>query len=559
MRASHLSRITRILACASLLAAGQAGAAVFTVGADGICTHASIQAAIAAAAANGPGEDEVRVTVGTWTQQSLQVTDQSLLLSGGWSSCAADATQGNRTTLVGGPQVGSPGTNAVLLISATDNNQQTVTLRGFVIRDGHGGPDGNGAGIDAGGAVRLVLQETEVFANQASGNGGGIAMQGPQTGFGGILELHAGVRVGDNQAGGYGGGIYLDRATLRMRADRTEIGNNVASWGGGIAALRSSIGIGNAGEPEMQDDASGALITSNGALVGGGVYLDQRSLFDAHELRLSSNLASRMGGGVYATGNAQVQFARDYPNAMAVRCQGNACSRIQGNQAGNGCPGTSGEGGGLYLDNASAYLSQVEILDNCAWGSPALISWGTRLNMEGVVVARNRLSWRDGINYTGRQAITFASRNGNPLATANLAFATFADNVEVKGDGSTVPASATSVISNSGGWQFTVQGVASADLLVLSEGANAYGNCNKLAVPRSDFFDAANGDYRPQPQGSLVDACAQEQVSYEYRDPRLVARCTDHSRPDQGGKCDIGAYETPYVAPADRIFANDFE
>lgn len=137
----------------------------------------------------------------------------------------------------------------MLRVSSAGANVQNVTVQGFDLRDGNGGPDG--AGIDATGTMRLVLQDTDVFDNQAGSNGGGISMKGPATGFGGILELHAGVRLRNNQAGNYGGGIYLEKATLRMRADRTETNGNSALYGGG-AALNSSVGIGNAGEPEIQ-------------------------------------------------------------------------------------------------------------------------------------------------------------------------------------------------------------------------------------------------------------------------------------------------------------------
>ncbi len=81
----------------------------------------------------------------------------------------------------------------------------------------------------------------------------------------------------------------------------------------------------------------------------------------------------------------------------------------------------------------------------------------------------------------------------------------------------------------------------------------------RLLVPSRRFLDAANRDYRPNPQGSLVDKCAAADVTYESRDPTLVPRCIDHPRPDQGGNCDIGVYELSSPAPADRIFANGFD
>lgn len=555
---------SRLVVCCGLsLAATQAGAAVFTVGGYPGCTHSTIQAAIDAAAANGAAEDEIRITVGGQPNQRLKVSGQSLLLSGGWSGCGDGATQDGRSTLIGYAVVNTNpfGSNTVLQISAPVGAVQTVTLRNLDIRDGNGSLVGKGGGIDAEGAVRVVLQDVGVFSNKSpAGNGGGIAMHGPASGFGGILELHADTRIHGNQASGKGGGVFLERATLRMRANRTGIDGNDAAQGGGIAATAgSSVYIGSVGEPEIELDASGAAIVGNAADIGGGVHLDGNALFEAYELRLSYNHASANGGGLYATGGAQVSIGRDYPSAFAVQCQGDGCSRIQGNQAGNGCPGTGGDGGGLYLDGARAFLSQVEILDNCAWGSPALEIWRSSLNMEGVLVARNRLRWRDGNNNTARQAVTFASRVGDPQTTASLAFATFADNVEAKPDGSTIPADAVSQIRNDDQWRFTVQAMASADPFPVSGVLETYGKCNRLFVPASDFLDAANGDYRPNPQGHLVDTCAAADLTYESRDPRLVTRCIDHPRPDLRGSCDIGAYELPPTVLSDRIFADGFD
>lgn len=550
-----------LCACASvLLFAAGAQAAVFTVGPAGSgCSHASLQLAINAASANGPGEDEIRVVSGSYTNQQLSITGQSLVVSGGWSNCSANSTVTGTTTLIAGSQAGFSGTNAVIRAQTADGNYQTLTLQRLVLRDGAGGPDGSGGGIDAAGAIRIVLQSVEVMENHVTANGGGISLQAPTSGFGGILELHAGTKVHHNSAGNYGGGIFLDRATARIRADRTEIADNVALSGGGITALGGSVSIGNTGEPEIQTDATGSRIVRNRAQQGGGVYLDRSALFSANELQLSFNLASKYGGGLYAIGNAQVQIQRDYLNAFVVQCQGAACSRLEGNQAGNGCPGSDGYGGAMYLDGARAYLSQVEIVDNCAYGDPAIESWGPLLRMEGVLVAGNRLRWREGANYTGRQAVGFASRVGGADSTSRVAFTTFGRNLEVKPDGATLPANATSGISTGGQWTHALFAVASSDPMPIAGSMNNYGACNRLASI-ADFANADGGDFRPAPNGALVDACTAEEASPEYRDALLTTRCLDHQRPNQGGTCDIGAYElAPMAVPADRIFASGFE
>jgi predicted outer membrane repeat protein len=404
--------------------------------------------------------------------------------------------------------------------------------------------------------LRVVLQEVRVVANRARVDGGGIAVQGPINGFGGILELQAGSEVSGNSAGGDGGGIALDFATLRMRADRTAIDANSAARGGGIAGFHASASVGNVGEPERQTDASGARIAHNSAQTGGGVYLGGSSLFDGTELALSYNTAYGNGGGFYAEGNSQFQMGRDYPNVFAVQCApGAACGRIEGNRAGNGCPGTAGFGGGGYADGASVYLHQVEIVNNCAYGSPGLQSWGPRLDLEGVLFAGNRLRGRSIISYDGLQTLTYATRVGAPTGISHLSYVTFAQNLLLKDDGTTQAANAASLVSS--GWNYTINAVASAD--PVPGFLNNYGVCNRSGVSLADFVDAAGGDYRPSPSGALVDACSTEQAPHEYRDPHLLARCQDDPNRNQGGTCDVGAYEAVPSAPADRLFADDFE
>ena len=78
----------------SWLLAAPAAAAVFRVG-DTIsdtCDYASIQEAIDAGVANGPGADTIVVAnTGTYAGVALVVTDQSLAIDGGYDSCAHQA------------------------------------------------------------------------------------------------------------------------------------------------------------------------------------------------------------------------------------------------------------------------------------------------------------------------------------------------------------------------------------------------------------------------------------------------------------------------------------
>ena len=81
----------RGLLAAFVLVSGPVAAEVFTVGPGAGCSHVRIQDALDAAAANGPDEDEIRLVVAEHTLQRLRIEQQSVIVSGGWSSCAASS------------------------------------------------------------------------------------------------------------------------------------------------------------------------------------------------------------------------------------------------------------------------------------------------------------------------------------------------------------------------------------------------------------------------------------------------------------------------------------
>ena len=72
---------TRYALALGLLAAADSGAAVFTVGSDGDCTHANILAAVIAASNNGAGLDEIRLATNqTYSNVIAPITSHSVHL-----------------------------------------------------------------------------------------------------------------------------------------------------------------------------------------------------------------------------------------------------------------------------------------------------------------------------------------------------------------------------------------------------------------------------------------------------------------------------------------------
>jgi hypothetical protein len=527
-----------------LLAAGPAGAATFTVGSDPWCSNPTLASAINQATVTSGGPHEIRINAGEFGGQALVVQDIGLRLIGGYQNCGTGAPRIGRSVLVG------TGSEAVLRVRNGTAQIHAVELTGLELRNGGGGADGYGGGIDATGAFLLRLTDVIVAHNGATLGGGGIHAQGPVSGFGGIVELLQGTRVNHNtvprSGETRGGGIHLERATLRVRSDDVEISGNQAGLGGGIAA-RSNSGVffGNFGLPEVSDNALGARLSHNQARVGGGAWLSGSGvLFDARELAIDHNVADDRGGGIYADAGAQVQLQRDYPNAFRAQCAGDAsCSRMVGNRAGNGCPGTTGQGGALYLLRANAFIAQTVFRDNCAYGAPVATSFGPLFVMEGVELSGNLLRFRDTIEYTGDRTITFGSRLGDPDWQPRISHLTAWGNRSIDAAGNAVP----STVIDSPRAAVAVTVAASAFDAGASPSVLASGPCNRSGLAAEAYVDVAAGDFRPAALGGLVDACAVGTVATDYRDPRLTPRCIDIETPDVGGTCDIGAHEAPTV------------
>ena len=128
-------RSLRFVLASALLAPG-AQAAVLTVGPGADCTTSSLGAAIFATSQVG-GADEIRVSAGTtYTDQKLTISNQSLTISGGWSSCAANATPIGRTLVSGN------GVDSVLTARESSGSRYTLALDRLDISNGGGGSPG---------------------------------------------------------------------------------------------------------------------------------------------------------------------------------------------------------------------------------------------------------------------------------------------------------------------------------------------------------------------------------------------------------------------------------
>lgn len=293
------------MACALLLGVPVAAFAnTYTVGSGTGCTHASLQAAVAAAAIN-PGSDEIRLTMPAsgFTAQAVVIDGQVLRVVGGFTSCLA-ATPTGRTRLDGS---GAP---AAAVISVVGRKSVDVSLERLELFGGDN-TAGSGGGLYVGTTGLVSLKEMLVAGNVAR-VGGGIGVEGPAGDRKTRLRIGDGVVVRANRADS-GGGIHVLQAALEMDGLRTSVQGNDAAYsdsgrGGGIAlvgtspTLAASADIGSGG-----DERIGSIV-GNTAGRGGGLYVEGHAwarLYTSdikRPVRVEWNKAWHFGGGIYAQG-----------------------------------------------------------------------------------------------------------------------------------------------------------------------------------------------------------------------------------------------------------------
>jgi predicted outer membrane repeat protein len=287
-----------VFAAASFIAIdAQAGFEVFVVGGDAACPYTTIQDAVDAAAAH-PGTDYVWIAMdATYTGQHVTITDQDVIVEGGFVDCNDIDVDTALTTVSGAGNDGS----AVFSIRGNSN----VYLGNMLITGAARGAGTSGGGVDFDGSGSLTLLQASITANGAD-YGAGMNIHGD----GGHIEValsHDTLIIG-NTAGTSGGGIRIEGDTrMRVLDPKTLIGYNHApnGYGGGIEVLGPAQA--DIGSPGYN---TGAVIQFNDAQYGGGIAIvspDEGQnavarLFTvdpANPVQVADNSASATGGGIF--------------------------------------------------------------------------------------------------------------------------------------------------------------------------------------------------------------------------------------------------------------------
>lgn len=558
-----------ILPLLVILFAPVAAGAVFRVGSDANCTHATLAAALAAAVANGAGHDEIRLrTDAAQTNVAYSITGTDVTIAGGYATCdsvSPDAT--GQTALFGNAQ------NSVVTIG----NARRVNLRRLSIVNG-----GNLGVVQGdfitGGGVNLVSGVAELYSVTAVSNharfGGGLAVSGS----GSVMVVHGdalGSRIRANRAT-LGGGIYVGPgATLRLENDGVAVADNIANGsatanensGGGIYATGSPSAQSSIeatwleADPDLPMPAPRGLIvagnTSNG--YGGGMSLIGNAQFIGHEVTIRDNAAAINGGGVWIYGGGYAGLVRRpsvYP-AWLPLCEGRyGCNRLTGNVA--------ARGGGIMVMHGRIDLGQILIADNRSTdGGGAAIHTGSiagvpnpvnRILLESAVLVRNQCSGTPSTN-----AICATMNTGAGPNQVDVQHATFADNVlgptisanraEIYTGPSSLPVRLRSSIiepalSVSAVW---ANGPLEADCVMSSQ---TVGNRPLVRPIPYAFVSRTTDDYRPIDGDVAIDGCDGTQLLPELPttpDMRIHGS-VDHpgvvNRLGAASTFDIGAFET---------------
>ncbi len=504
-RRARLQKVAALALLSTAAGTSLLPAAIFTVGSDGACTHATITSALVASLA--AGADEIRIARNqTYTNLYIHLTDWSpgtvgaVTLAGGYDTCAD--TTANGTTAIDGQA-----TNPVVEVDTGSQPTSQVTLRGLHLT----GSGEEGLRIEAGGLVTA----SEVLI-QGNGTGGVAVVDG------GDLVIDTLSTISENTGPGI---TCLTGAQVDTSAS---IFGNLATAGGGIVA----------GSTCDMNILNNSAISANNATLGGGIYassgatvLVDGAVASVYATEIADNTATDQGGGIYATGATTTVLIRN------TAVTGNVAGLEGGGiWAGLGakvimdrvdgpcfdaarCSDLSGNGitqSNLYVPGAAVWAesgADVEIYQTLAEGNHVTATSdggsvfyatgaGSTLTAEGIRLWNNQecdALFEGQDNAQLSIAFVSASRNvwdggfnASPVALTTNATATLNSSVFYPN----LP-----VILGSGG------ALSEVECLILSNTTGLPGGATLISTSNPLFVNATAGNLRVSPNSPAVDYC----------------------------------------------------
>ena len=443
----------------------------------------------------------------------------------------------------------------------------TLTVTNSTISGNAGtGTNQNGGGIASAGT--LIMTNSTVSANTALGRGGGVYSTGPTTITGGTV---GGPTAPDgNQAGGSGGGVYLDGnkfATDQFSLTGVTISHNTAndpatSGGGGglylaLANVANTVTIANStiSNNTATDGPSGDGGDGGGINNGGTDDGTNTSTTTITNSTISGNTCFDSGPGSEGIGGGIANF--------------NGTLNLVGSTvSGNTANGTVRSAGGGIVNKDFLNVTGSTISGNTAInGNGGGIAQGSTLNNFGSLVYSAKItnSTIVGNTVTGTGTGTFGIGGGlSNIDAVQLTYTTIARNTAPVGGGEQnrgiVQSLGTIIAANSGGDCANAPPSGGATFVLTSQGYNLDddGSCT-LTMPTDRSHDAtpglattlaANGSTGPLtlallPGSNAIDHGGTSANGCPATDERGTTR-------PSGAACDIGAFEfvsTPTQPP----------
>jgi len=563
LKSRSRTRGTAAAAAALALSACQGlAAAVIHVGAGGDCDAGSLGAAVTQAAAT-PEADEIRLNFGEGTlydNTSLVLTDfgpggkGSLTFIGGFGGCSDDTPTPTPVEVRG--TAGDP----VVTINSVSASS-VVVFRHVALQNS--GTDG------------LVISgnSTVTLDNARSLDHGGSGIR--VTGINAWLDLINGSRVTDNTAGGFGGGIFCQGATVNLIAG--SVSNNSAASGGGGGIYASNCYL------EVQKDG---FISGNTAIDGGAIYADQGStitITGAADGRpaINVNTATDDGGAIYAKNPGTTVFVTNgrfdgnqavsrggalfisedallVMSANQARCRRptaaptvpTKCSTLIGNSM-----STGGQGVAIHAASGStSYLANTYLEGNEGGDSLVYVTGAdTEVYLEGLSVWNNAVAFLQDVRSSAFLTSAFVSGAHNRRDVSGTP--TDADVLQISGGNVEFHSSVYQ-----GGSFLGTSGVTGRCLMasISTPLVSAVEHFTLQAAP--GFIDAAGGNLRLASDSPAIDYCDDSAYSAIWDDIDMQARGVDLAgNPDGSPGVPGGLFDLGFDEVLDGLFSDRFE
>ena len=551
--------------------------AFVTVGIDNDCDYDNLQDAYLDADLNIRATNEVSFT------DSFEI-NKPKIITGGYDSCS-DAKNNELGSLKSKWNGQNNGTT--VQINGNQPFTSLVAINNFEILNGENIVFAGAGGISIKGDSSVLLTNVDVYNNEGN-EGGGIRVTGSDA----RLTITA-TRIFENQATGFGAGVYCESGAVFNMLGDTAIHNNVATInGGGIfgnndcqldvrsgdteSNINTNLGIyantavsgggvylqGGAdmlltGNDEHPAGVVFNLSTAEDGAGGGGIYMTgQGTTLNATNAKIESNVANTFGGGFVVENFAELKMQRNSTNCW----NNDQCSSLSQNFIVT----ETGEGAAGYIStSAVADIGQSFLSGNQAnFGTLFTVALGGSLRLESNLMVNNGpinnqvaedLFSVFGVNQLGAQIEliynTITANNAESIFYLDSSFTEVHIN-----------------IFNSIIWQpgdmYVIEGldpISQVSCSVVKEPESLVGNIGLVSTQNPRFKNTALNDFHLLGDSSAVDLCDETLFNSQYDDLNAQVRGVDTINVvDNFGPYDAGAYE--YLGQNnDIIFHSDFD